>query len=245
MKQMVKKNLIAITAVICCIVVAGSGVWCSAVCKSSPCTQVCIVVKDSVKRQFVDAFELEYYLKRHACYPQGDSMRIVDCHAIEQCLLKHEMVREAECYKSPFGKVHITISQRIPVLAVVSSNGYYYVDSDRRVMPIRGEVDKNLPMLNGAVTERAAMTEYFDFVSWLRDDKYWKERIRAIHVKTSKYIVLTQEGSDAKIILGELEDYEDKLAKLRQLYTKGFDQIGYPEYREYDLRFDNQVVGRK
>ena len=88
MKQIVKKNLIAITAVICCIVVAGSGVWCSAVCKSSPCTQVCIVVKDSVKRQFVDAFELEYYLKRHACYPQGDSMRIVDCHAIEQCLLK-------------------------------------------------------------------------------------------------------------------------------------------------------------
>ena len=164
---MVKKILISTAAVVCCMAVVGGGVWCSVVCKSSPCTQVCIVVKDSVKRQFVDAFELEHYLKRNACYPQGDSMRMVDCYAIEQCLLRHDMVRKAECYKSPFGKVSIAVSQRVPVLAVVSNNGCYYVDSDRRVMPIRGELDHRLHVLKGAVTERAAREEYFDF--WFCD----------------------------------------------------------------------------
>jgi cell division protein FtsQ len=245
MKKMVKKILISTAAVVCCMAVVGGGVWCSVVCKSSPCTQVCIVVKDSVKRQFVDAFELEHYLKRNACYPQGDSMRMVDCYAIEQCLLRHDMVRKAECYKSPFGKVSIAVSQRVPVLAVVSNNGCYYVDSDRRVMPIRGELDHRLHVLKGAVTERAAREEYFDFVGWLRDNSYWGERICAIHVQTPKHLVLTQEGLDAKIILGELDGYEAKLTKLRKLYTKGFDEIGYPDYREYDLRYAKQVVGRK
>lgn len=245
MKEMVKKILVMTAAAICCIVVVGGGVWCSAVCKSSPCTQVCIVVKDSVKRQFVDAFELEQYLKRQACYPQGDSMQMVDCHAIEQCLLRHDMVRKAECYKSPFGKVNITVSQRVPVLAVVSKNGCYYVDSDRRRMPIRGAMDQDLYVINGAVTEHAATSEYFDFVSWLRGNSYWGERIRAVHVHSPKYLVLTQEGMAAKIILGELDGYEAKLAKLHHLYTKGLDKIGYPEYREYDLRYAKQVVGRK
>jgi hypothetical protein len=56
---------------------------------------------------------------------------------------------------------------------------------------------------------------------------------------------LNQEGQTSKIILGGIDGYEAKLQKLRKLYTKGFDKIGYPECREYDLRFTNQVVCRK
>ena len=58
-------------------------------------------------------------------------------------------------------------------------------------------------------------------------------------------MVLTQEGIRAKIILGELVGYEKKLGNLRNLYTKGLDKMGYPDYREYDLRYAKQVVGRK
>ena len=242
---MVKKNLIAITAVICCIVVGGSGVWCSAVCKSSPCTQVCIVVKDSVKRQFVDAFELEYYLKRHACYPQGDSMRIVDCHAIEQCLLKHEMVREAECYKSPFGKVYIDVSQRVPVMYVVANDGCYYVDSDRLIMPARKQIAAEVPVFRGAVSQRAATEEYYDFVTWLSNHTYWSKRVGEIYVSHPKHLVLSQKKQREKIILGALDGYEQKLAKLRKIYTKGTVLVDSVGYQVYDLRFDGQVVAKK
>ena len=58
-------------------------------------------------------------------------------------------------------------------------------------------------------------------------------------------LVLLQENDSAKILLGELDGYENKLAKLHTLYTKGFERIGYPKYREYDLRFAKQVVGRE
>jgi hypothetical protein len=82
-------------------------------------------------------------------------------------------------------------------------------------------------------------------VLWLRDNHYWDSRIRTIYVKHPKFLVLNQEGQKARIVLGALDGYADKLGRLQKLYTKGLDKIGYPDYSEYDLRFEGQVVGRK
>ena len=242
---MIKKILILTTSALCCIVVVGGGVWCSTQYDSSLCNEVIVVVEDGVNHQFVGAEELIYFLDAKQYYPQGDSMRSVNCHAIEQCLEQHDMVRVAECYKSPLGKVHIKVQQRVPVLAVVTNDGCYYVDSDRKVMPIRGEMDESIFVVRGAVSKRAATEEYYDFVAWLGESNYWCKRIRTIHVHNPKYLVLTQDGMPAKIILGELSGYEKKLGNLRNLYTKGLDKMGYPDYREYDLRYAKQVIGRK
>jgi hypothetical protein len=57
-------------------------------------------------------------------------------------------------------------------------------------------------------------------------------------------VILNQVNYDAKILLGTLSGYEDKLARLQKLYTQGFDVLGYPECQELDLRFNGQVVRR-
>lgn len=242
---MVKKIFLIVAVVLCCGAVVVGGAWCSAQNDDSPCQVVDIVVNDSLQRQFVDTDALELFLQRNGYFPAGKRMSEVDCHAMEQCLLKHDMVRTASCYKSPFQTVYIRVTQRIPMLSVVSDNGCYYVDTDRRVMPAREKIQVEVPVFKGNVSSRAAVEEYFDFVEWLNDNHYWRALIKEVQVKNPKHLVLNQNGHSAKIILGPLDNYENKLNKLKKLYTKGLDQIGYPDYREYDLRFDGQVVGRK
>lgn len=242
---MVKKVLLWTAAAICLVAVVVGGAWCSAQGDASPCTEVRIELADSLERQFVDIDELAGYLKRRGCYPMGKVMDEVDCHAIEQCLLTHEMVREVSCYKSPFAGVCIDVSQRVPVLSVVSNDGCYYVDSDRRVMPATKKLDAPLPVLRGAVSKRAATEEYYDFVEWLSDHSYWGERIKSVHVSNPHYVVLRQQDNATKIVLGALSDYEAKLDKLQKLYTRGLAKIDCPEYKEYDLRYAGQVVGRE
>ena len=242
---MVKKIFLIVAVVLCCGAVVVGGAWCSAQNDDSPCQVVDIVVNDSLQRQFVDADALELFLQRNGYFPAGKRMSEVDCHAMEQCLLKHDMVRTASCYKSPFQTVYIRVTQRIPMLSVVSDNGCYYVDTDRRVMSISERKEIEVPVFKGNVSQRAATEEYFDFVVWLSDSRYWKSRIHDIHVLNPKSLILKQEGIDAKIILGSLDGYVEKLSKLQKLYTKGFDKIGYPECKEYDLRFEGQVVSRK
>ena len=239
-----KKVLLTVVTTVCCAAVLAGGIWCSRQVDASLCTQVDIVVEDSVSRQYVDAMELEGYLKARGCYALTKAMSEVDCHMIEQALLKHEMIRTASCYKTPFGAVRIRVTQRVPVLCVKTAEGNYLVDADRRVMPYRSGMKLDVPVFTGAISKCAATEEYYDFVLWLQDNSYWGERIRDVYVRNPKLVVLSQKDYSAKIVLGKLDGYEDKLARLRSLYKKGFDVLGYPECRELDLRYAGQVVRR-
>jgi hypothetical protein len=57
--------------------------------------------------------------------------------------------------------------------------------------------------------------------------------------------VLHQEDGMGKIILGDLSQYEQKLDKLQKVYTKEADYMNDKNYREFDLRYKGQVIGRK
>ncbi len=240
----VTKVLLTVVTTVCCAAVLVGGIWCSRQADTSLCTQVDVVVEDSVSRQYVDAMEVEGYLKARGCYALSKAMSEVDCHMIEQALLKHEMIRTASCYKTPFGAVRIRVTQRVPVLCVKTAEGNYLVDADRRVMPYRSGMKLDVPVFTGAISKCAATEEYYDFVLWLQDNSYWGERIRDVYVRNPKLVVLSQKDYSAKIVLGKLDGYEDKLARLRSLYKKGFDVLGYPECRELDLRYAGQVVRR-
>jgi cell division protein FtsQ len=240
----VKKVLLAVVTTVCCVTVLVGGVWCSRQVDSSLCTQVEVLVEDSLSRQYVDVTELEMYLKSRGCYALDKVMSTVDCHRIEQTLLEHDMIRTASCYTTPFGAVHVRVTQRIPVLCVKTAEGNYLVDSDRRVMPYRSGMKLDLPVFTGAISQRAATEEYFDFVMWLKSNSYWNTRISDVYVRNPKMLVLSQTDYSAKIVLGKLDGYEAKLSRLRNLYKKGFDILGYPECRELDLRFSGQVVRR-
>lgn len=240
----VTKVLLTVVTTVCCAAVLVGGIWCSRQADTSLCTQVDVVVEDSVSRQYVDAMEVEGYLKARGCYALSKAMCEVDCHMIEQALLKHEMIRTASCYKTPFGAVRIRVTQRVPVLCVKTAEGNYLVDADRRVMPYRSGMKLDVPVFTGAISKCAATEEYYDFVLWLQDNSYWGERIRDVYVRNPKLVVLSQKDYSAKIVLGKLDGYEDKLARLRSLYKKGFDVLGYPECRELDLRYAGQVVRR-
>ena len=240
----VTKVLLTVVTTVCCAAVLVGGIWCSRQADTSLCTQVDVVVEDSVSRQYVDAMEVEGYLKARGCYALTKAMSEVDCHMIEQALLKHEMIRTASCYKTPFGAVRIRVTQRVPVLCVKTAEGHYLVDADRRVMPYRSGMKLDVPVFTGAISKCAATEEYYDFVLWLQDNSYWGERIRDVYVRNPKLVVLSQKDYSAKIVLGKLDGYEDKLARLRCLYKKGFDVLGYPECRELDLRYAGQVVRR-
>lgn len=222
-----------------------AGVWSVTRPNNAPCREVRIAVADSAERRFVDEDELHRCLTKAGIRAAGLPMDSVPCQTIEDCLRQHPMVRTAACYKTPGNAVCVRVTQRIPVLYVVSNDGCYYIDSDRKVMPVRASVKVHVPVVEGAVSQRAAATAYFDFAQWLSRDDYWADRIKSMRVNSPKDIVLLQRDTDTRIVLGGLDGYEQKMNKLRILYTKGFDLLGYTDYREYDLRFAGQVVGRK
>jgi cell division protein FtsQ len=239
------KNVVL--GVIATILVVGTlvvGAWASKQPSKRTCKYLEIQLTDSLERRFVSVEEMRNLVRSSGLNPVGETMADVSCHAIEQCLEGHDMIRDAQCYKLPNGGIRIRLQQRVPMFLVVSNDGSFYVDTDRKVMPVRSTIDVAVPIVKGTISKRAAVEEYYDFTAWLTKHDYWRTRIEHVQVHNPKYLVLSQNNMTATIVLGELKGYKRKLNKLQKLYTKGFDQMGYKPYKEYDLRFEGQVVGR-
>jgi cell division protein FtsQ len=241
---MKKKMLVLACAILLSIGTWVVGAWASKQPTDAVCQRLEILLCDSAQHQFVSVDELQRTLQRRALLPVGKRWDEVSCQEIEQCLLQHDMIRTAECYKTSTGDVCVRLTQRVPMLYVTTAEGSYYVDTDRRVMPVRSSIEVSVPIFKGNVSQRAATEEYFDFVCWLQDDSYWSQRITQVHVRNPKQHVLKQRHVEGDILLGDLQGYEQKMERLRKLYVKGFDKIGYKSYKEYDLRYQGQVVGR-
>ena len=241
---MKKKMLVLACAILLSIGTWVVGAWASKQPTDAVCQRLEILLCDSAQHQFVSVDELQRTLQRRALLPVGKRWDEVSCQEIEQCLLQHDMIRTAECYKTSTGDVCVRLTQRVPMLYVTTAEGSYYVDTDRRVMPVRSSIEVSVPIFKGNVSQRAATEEYFDFVCWLQNDSYWNQRITQVHVRSPKQHVLKQRHVEGDILLGDLQGYEQKMERLRKLYVKGFDKIGYKSYKEYDLRYQGQVVGR-
>ena len=208
------------------------------------CREVTVNIEDAGKRNYVTTREIREYLTSSCGSLVGDSIDYALLSDVENKLLKHPMLRTAEAWCSPEGVLHLSVTQRQPVLRVMGDENYY-VDSDRRRMPVRSTTAAYVPVVTGRVPLRFAEGELYDFVLWLEDDPYWRAQIEQINIITPQRIELIPRVGSGVVVLGSLDNYAGKLRKLKKLYQDGFSSFGWNEYAEVDLRFRGQVVCRK
>ena len=103
---------------------------------SQTCRKVLINIDNGVVRGFLDAAAVKNQLQRAKIYPEGDAMDAVSVRRIEDTLENNPLIENAECYKTMGGGVVINITQRLPVLRVMSDNGEnYYIDAKGDLLP--------------------------------------------------------------------------------------------------------------
>ena len=208
------------------------------------CKEVKINIRDDGERAYVTPQELKRYVDSACGTLVGDSLNNTRLSAVEKTLLEHPMLRTAEAWYSPEGVLHLSVTQRQPVFRVMGDENYY-VDSDRRRMPVRSSTAAYVPVVSGRVSQRFATGELYDFVLWTEQDPYWRSQIEQINIVSPKHIELIPRVGSGVVILGSLDDYPAKLRKLRKLYQNGLSSFGWNDYAEVDLRFRGQIVCRK
>lgn len=210
------------------------------------CRKLQIHIDDQRTRQYVNSDELIQLIRANNLDPVGQPIHQVPTQQIEQLVSAHPMVRHAECYTTPSGETCVRLTQRQPILRVLTADDSYFVDSDHRRMPIRASVTDKLLTADGNIGQRMARDELADFVIWLNTNSYWRERVRKIHVVNPRRIELVQNNGEPTIVLEQLGDCQRQLDKLRTLYERGLQRMdSTPTYRELDLRYEGQVVARK
>lgn len=210
------------------------------------CTVLKYDISDSDKRLYLSENELSSMLRAQDIYPIGKPLSHISTQRIEDVVRSNPMVRTAECFTNPKGELCVSLTQRKPLLKVITADDSYIIDTDRRRMPIRNSITDPMLVVIGRVGERMALTDIADFAEWLYANAYWQQRIKYMEVRTPRYVRLLPIDPQAEIIvLGDLENYADKLRKLKIYYENSTQEVRDKQYKELDLRFKGQVIGRK
>lgn len=216
---------------------------------SEPCVAIGYDIEDSDERLYMTVGELNALLRSEDIYPVGRPIDRVSLQRIENVIRRHPMVRTAECYATPRQEVYVRLTQRVPLLRVQTAAETYLIDTDRRQMQARASVKDSVLRVTGAIGVQTAARQIADFAEWLQDNRYWRERIDHIHLRTPRMAVVylkqpLANGQRPVVVLGTMSDYERKLAKLRTFIENSSDAIRDKQYYELDLRFRGQVIAR-
>ena len=215
-----------------------------------PAGQVCrdveLVIKDTVYAGFITKKEVAAMLEKKGVSPIGKHLDRIRTKTLEQALSKHPLIDEVECYKTPSGKLCIEVTQRIPILRIMSANGEnYYLDNKGTVMPPDAKCVAHRAIVTGNVEKSFAMRDLYKFGVFLQNNKFWNAQIEQIHVLPDRNIELVPRVGDHLVYLGKLENFEDKLARLKEFYQKGLNQVGWNKYSRINLEFSNQIICTK
>lgn len=207
------------------------------------CESFEVFVTDSTKTQFVRTDDIEKLVKRYNLYPVGKTFGEINTLAIRDTILTNQLVESAEVYTTPGNGIVVQIKQRKPVLRVASSHaGNFYIDQDRRIMPVSTSFAVYVPLATGTVTKEYAKGELYDFAMFLQRNSDWDAWIEQIDVRSNGDVVLIPRAGDFHIVMGSLEDYPAKLSKFVRFVDKGLSVVGWNRFSEINLKYENQVV---
>lgn len=208
--------------------------------KEVKCRGMQVTIKDTVVNAFLDESDVMKAVSRYYGNIINQPVTQIDKDSIERLLVRNSIVKSAQVYYSLDGYFHVEITQRKPVLRVLTGGGYY-VDEDGKTMPLSRKYTSRVVVATGDISRKFACEKLYPFVMELKADKFWDALIEQIVVSQEELVLIPKVGN-FKIVLGKLENSGGKMEKLRLFLKEGIGRRGWNVYKEINLKFDKQIV---
>lgn len=205
------------------------------------CRGLQVVVDDTGENAFIDEEEVLKVIKRGYGDIKDQNIVQVDKDSVEHILAGNSVIKSAQVYYSLDGYFHVEITQRKPVLRIMSGEGFY-VDEDGEVMPLSGKYTSRVVVATGNISKKFACEGLFPLIMKLREDELWDALIEQLIVTNSKEVILIPKVGSFRIVLGELEHVDRKMENLRLFLKEGIGLKGWNVYKEVNLKFKDQIV---
>ena len=211
------------------------------------CKELSVDIVDSSYAGFINAEEVKRILAKAGLNPVGKPMEQVNSEAIEAVLEKNSFVSLVKCYKTPGGRVNISLSQRLPILRVKADNGEdYYVDG-KGVSMMPENYSADVPVATGCISKAFAAKQLTTLARYLHDNDFANDLVEQINVNRDGRVDLVPRIGCDVIHLGKIDsaNVRTQMQNLRVFYDKVLPTVGWGAYREISLEFNDQIVCKK
>ena len=174
-------------------------------------------------------------------------------------------VKDVQAYKYSNGVVKLDIEQQLPVARVILKGGKMgcYLDAQGDIIPLSPDYIAKVPVFSGyiyepyneipsvseitvndSISDLHILDEIHTLGLALVQDEFLAAQILQVYVNEKEEFELIPRVGNHRILFGGIEDYEDKLFRLKYFYTEA--DINIKELNIYDtlnLKFKDQIVG--
>jgi len=181
----------------------------------------------------------------------GLALSEVPLNEIENRLLGHPFVREAEAFIGQKGMLQVKLKQYKPIARIArpgAADGY--ITSEGKIIPMSNSYTSRVLIVEGDFAEKlmnqgeimTEMPELLELIYFITEDEFWSAQITEIIINSPSDIQLYQQVGQQVIELGDARDLEDKFEKIEVFYKEILPRKGWNAYHRVSVKFKNQIV---
>lgn len=211
------------------------------------------LVGESTTAIFMDENEIAQILKDQGI-AKGAIVEGINLTAIENDLEKIRWIKNAELFINNQQLLEVKIQQRIPVARVFTVAGTsFYIDEEGWRLPLKQLTVLRLPVFTGFPSDQEKLSapdslllkDIRFFSNTIKTDSFFTAQIAQVNIEPNGDFYLIPSLGDHMVLIGTIENLEDKLNRLYTFYKKVWVQSGINAYQVLDCRFDGQIVALK
>ena len=218
------------------------------------CTSIQIeLVGENTAALFMDEKEILQIIHEQGVkegLPIGD----VNLNTLEKYLQTIRWVKNVELFLDNTQSLQVRIEQRIPIARIFTASGNsFYIDKEGLQLPLKQLTVLRLPVFTNFPSDQQKLSkpdslllnDILHFTKAVETDSFFLAQTAQVNIATNGDFELIPSVGDHIVLIGSVENIEDKLNRLYTFYKKVWVQSGLNAYQVIDCRFDNQIVALK
>lgn len=207
--------------------------------------QLIITLLDNETDKFINLQSIQALLEKNNIHKMGDNIYRINKEYIEYILEKNLYIKKAEVFINSNFKMNVEVRQVEPLFRVISGKENYYVDSDKNILSIQGNVHAHVHIAVGKVTNKLAKKELFNLFSKVKNDKFWNSQLDHVYVNEKQEAIFFVKLGVPKVYFGRIENIDEKLQNLFAFYKHTLKSEDLSKYSKIDVRFKDQIICKK
>ncbi len=211
------------------------------------------LVGENTAALFIDEKEILQIIHEQGV-KEGQAIGKLNLSALEKYLETIRWVKHVELFLDNAQVLQVKIEQRIPITRIFTASGNsFYIDKEGLQLPLKQLTVLRLPVFTNFPTDQQKLSkpdslllnDILHFTKAVQNDSFFTAQTAQVNIASNGDFELVPTVGDHLVLIGSIENIEDKLNRLYTFYKKVWVQSGLNAYQVIDCRFDNQIVALK
>ena len=205
------------------------------------CSGLETIISDSLERKFISPDDIRDWMNDYGTY-LGLRLDSVDLKKVEAVIDGKSSVRKSQAWLTDDGVLHVSITQREPVVRFQGASGGFYADADGYLFPLQNRHTARVPIVDGALPIKLGKG-YKGLPETEKEQEWVASMLGLVRYLGGNLVLIPREGTE-RFLFGGPTGVDAKFERIRKYY-EGVAPTRETPYRTVDVRFDGQIICTK